>query len=225
MSLITVLGEDMNNINSIISKNIAALRRNAKMTQAELAEKLGYSDKAVSKWERGDGVPDVQTLKLIAELFETTLDYIVSEHKSEIVSAPISKRKRSYAVITALSVLCVWFLAVIIFVTLEMTITPSKPWLVFIAAVPASFIVLLVFNSIWGKMVRNFPIMSALVWTMLTFIFFLVPSDAAWMVFLVGIPLQVGVILWSVLILPVKAKKKHQASQANDNKDTEVKKA
>lgn len=215
----------MNNINITISKNIAALRRNAKMTQAELAEELGYSDKAISKWERGDGVPDVQTLKLIAELFETTLDYIVSEHNGVSVGAPVSKRKKSYAVITALSVLCVWFLAVIVFVALEMTITPRQPWLVFIAAVPASFIVLLVFNSIWGRMGRNFPIMSALVWTTLTFVFFLLPIDTAWMVFLIGIPLQVGVVLWYVLTLPVKAKKKSDTAKADKNMDTEVKKA
>lgn len=201
------LGDNMKDFNQIISKNISALRRAAKMTQAELAEKLGYSDKAVSKWERGDGIPDVPTLASIAELFGTTLDYIVTDHEKESAPAPISMTRKKHLVITALSVLCVWFLAVFVFVAVEMSGALSRSWLVFIAAVPISFIVLLVFNSIWGKMGRNFPIMSLLVWTLLTFVFFLVPGNSAWMVFLIGIPLQLGVFLWYELILPVRMKK------------------
>ena len=45
-----------------IGANIAYYRRRAGLTQAGLAEKLNYSDKAVSKWERGDSIPDVLTL-------------------------------------------------------------------------------------------------------------------------------------------------------------------
>ena len=49
-----------------IGANIASYRKRLQMTQAGLAEKLNYSDKAVSKWERGDSVPDVQTLMQLA---------------------------------------------------------------------------------------------------------------------------------------------------------------
>ena len=200
----------MKDLNLTISKNIAALRRTAKLTQAELAEKLGYSNKAVSKWERGDGIPDVPTLVAIAELFGTTLDYIVRDHENDSLPAPASMTRKAHIVITLLSVLCVWFLAVFVFVCVEMSQMAARPWLVFIAAIPVSFIVLLVFNSIWGKMGRNFPIMSALIWTILTYVFFLIPSVHAWMVFLIGIPLQVGVFLWYVLILPVRMKRKKE---------------
>ena len=62
-----------------IAKNITALRQGRKMTQIELAEKLNYSDKAISKWERGESIPDVTVLKSIADLFGVTLDYLLQE--------------------------------------------------------------------------------------------------------------------------------------------------
>ena len=48
----------MNNIKSIIAQNITDLRRAKGLTQLELAEQLNYSDKAVSKWERAESMPD-----------------------------------------------------------------------------------------------------------------------------------------------------------------------
>ena len=63
----------------IIGKNIAELRKSSGLTQLELAEKLNYSDKSVSKWERGESLPDIVVLKSVADLFEVTLDYLVEE--------------------------------------------------------------------------------------------------------------------------------------------------
>ena len=55
-----------------IGINIASYRKRNGLTQAGLAERLNYSDKAVSKWERGESVPDVLTLSQMAELFDYT---------------------------------------------------------------------------------------------------------------------------------------------------------
>ena len=59
----------MEDIKPIIAKNITALRQGAKLTQIELAERLNYSDKAVSKWERAESIPDITVLKTIADMF------------------------------------------------------------------------------------------------------------------------------------------------------------
>ena len=72
----------MSEIKPIIAKNIASLRTSAGLTQLELAEKLNYSDKAVSKWERGESTPDVAVLTHIADLFGVPLDYLVREDHS-----------------------------------------------------------------------------------------------------------------------------------------------
>ncbi len=196
----------MKNLNLVISKNIVSLRRSAKMTQAELAEKLGYSDKAVSKWERADGIPDVPTLVMIAELFGTSVDYIISEQDGKPASPSLPAKRKAHIVITLLGVLCVWFLAVLSFIIIEMTDLADGAWLAFAAAIPLSATVLLVFNSIWGRMSYNFPIMSVLVWSALTFVFLLLPNNGAWMVYLIGIPLQIGILLWYALILPTRSK-------------------
>ncbi len=73
----------MQNLKPIIAKNISNLRQKKNMTQSDLADKLNYSDKAVSKWERSESIPDITVLKQIADLFEVTLDYLVSENNNE----------------------------------------------------------------------------------------------------------------------------------------------
>lgn len=69
----------MQNLKPIIAKNISNLRQQNNMTQGDLASRLNYSDKAVSKWERAESIPDVAVLKEIADLFSVTLDYLVTE--------------------------------------------------------------------------------------------------------------------------------------------------
>ncbi len=217
----------MNNLNLIIAKNIAAARKNSKMTQAELAEQIGYSDKAVSKWERGEGIPDVPTLVKLSEVFGTNIGYFVSE---EPTPAPITHRhehNRAHLIIAILSVVFVWFIAVVTFVSFGMSGAVARPWMVYIAAIPVSFIVLLVFNSIWGNITLNLPIMSALIWTAITFTYLMLNNENRWMLFLVGIPLQISSFLWYALVAPrriiKKAEKKRLREQheANKSEDSE----
>lgn len=70
----------MEDIKSIFAKNLIQLRKQMKITQVEFAEKINYSDKAVSKWERGESIPDVAVLKSIGDFFGVTIDFLVTEH-------------------------------------------------------------------------------------------------------------------------------------------------
>ena len=54
------------NVRSIIASNLTKYRKNLGLTQLELAEKLNYSDKTLSKWERGESIPDIVTLKQLS---------------------------------------------------------------------------------------------------------------------------------------------------------------
>ena len=67
----------MNDIKSIVAKNIAELRQSNNMTQLELAEKINNSDKAISKWERAESSPDISVLVDIAAVFGVTVDYLI----------------------------------------------------------------------------------------------------------------------------------------------------
>ena len=67
----------MDEIKTIVARNISELRQANHMTQLDLAEKLNYSDKTISKWERAESTPDIAVLIEIARLFGVTLDYLV----------------------------------------------------------------------------------------------------------------------------------------------------
>ena len=196
----------MDELKAIIAENIQSLRRDAAMTQAALAEKLNYTDKAVSKWERGESVPDVAVLRDIADLFGVTVDYLLRrDHVSAEDPMPIHSKKRrlsNHASITCMSILLVWLIATFAFVLIDI-IAPetASHWLAFVYAVPASMIVWLIFNSIWFCRRRNFLIISLLMWTVLaSFYLTLLPFNAnLWQIFGLGVPGQAIIFLWSRL--------------------------
>ncbi|MBQ5601335.1 MAG: helix-turn-helix domain-containing protein, partial [Clostridia bacterium] len=91
-----------------IGKTIAALRKKNKMTQSALAEQLGVSDKAVSKWENGQGYPDIVLFPVLSEIFGVTIDYLMNGEKKGIAIAgnmlvDIVKTIDSYPAIGTLS--------------------------------------------------------------------------------------------------------------------------
>ena len=190
----------MEDLKHIIAHNLSELRRSASMTQIDLAERLHYSDKAVSKWERGESIPDVGVLKEIADLFGVTVDYLLTEeHTAPREDVPAGRQHRR-AVVTLLSVALVWLIATVVFVILGMVLPGLRgEWLAFVYAVPVSAIVLLVFNSLWGRRRRNYGIVSVLVWGLLLSAFLTYPRGMMWMIFLLGIPTQIIIWLWSRL--------------------------
>ena len=205
----------MEQLKPIIAKNIADLRTAKGMTQFELAEYLNYSDKAVSKWERAESVPDIAVLKKIAELFQVSLDYLVEENHNS-AEAPrnvmeIKRKSRNRKIITGLSILLVWLTATLIFVVLALSpVDRTYLWMIFIYAIPAALIVWLVFNSMWFNSRTNYLIISLLMWSVLAAIFlsFLVFGKNIWLVFLLGVPGQIIILLWSRLIGKKKIFKK-----------------
>ena len=69
----------MENLNLTIGKKLLYLRKKNKLTQAELAEKLNYSDKAISKWEKGESLPPVEVFYNISKFYGVSLDYIIGD--------------------------------------------------------------------------------------------------------------------------------------------------
>lgn len=208
----------MEDLKSIVARNIIALRRKHDMTQLELAEKLNYTDKAVSKWERGESLPDIVILKTIADLFGVTLDYLVTlehedrepehiwmETEEEISEREKKKRRKllTHAYISCVSVLLVWLIATLVFVIIRLANPDAVAlWLTFLYAVPASCVVILIFNSIWFKASRNFFIISCLMWSTLasihiSFMVFGIPE--VWLLYILGAPGQAIILVWSRL--------------------------
>lgn len=191
----------------VIAGNIGQLRRNAGLTQLELAEKLNYSDKAVSKWERGESIPDVVTLKEVADCFSVSIDYLLrAEHpiETEIKHSFTKRQHRNHRLITLMACVLVWLVSAFVYTGIDVALPTERQhlWMVFVYAVPVTLIVLLVFNCIWGNRRLNFVIISALMWSVLLSIFI---SSLVyfhynfWLTFIIGIPGQIIVGLWSGL--------------------------
>ncbi len=195
----------MDNIKKIIGENITELRKQHNYTQQDLANLLVYSDKSISKWERGESTPDIEVLLKIAELFNVNINYLLTPINDEEKQRRLKiekKRNHSKIIISLLSCLTIWFVAIFLFISF-MFIEKRIDWIVFVWAIPASFIVLIVFNGIWGKMKWLFPICTILLWTFLGAFFihvFVYTDFNIWYVFLLGIPLQFALVLWSILI-------------------------
>lgn len=191
----------MNDIKSVIAKNIAALRQARGMTQIDLAERLNYSDKAVSKWERAESMPDIAVLVEIAALFEVSLDYLVSEeHPAEPTPPPVREHTHDRGFISGISILLVWFVALLAFVVVSILLPePNAAWLAFVWACPASMIVWLVLNSIWFNRRRNYLIISLLMWSMLAalHVTVLLAGVNIWLIYLLGVPGQCFIVMWS----------------------------
>ena len=200
----------MQELKFTIAKNIQKLRQEKGMTQLELAEKLNYSDKSVSKWERGESLPDIVVLKAVADLFEVTLDYLVEEeHNGKPVTKEMMNHnyRRNCCIITGTSIFIVALIATLIYVILAMIFPKtSYPWLCYAYAIPAALIVWLVFNSIWFNPRRNFLIVSLLVWSLLLALYltFSMRGFHIWPIILVGIPAQLIIWIWSKLKNKIK---------------------
>lgn len=192
----------MENLKFIIAKNIQQLRLENDMTQLDLGEKLNYSDKAVSKWERGESVPDIGVLKQMADMFSVSLDYLVEsehEHKPESKHS-FSRRMHNHGFITGISILLVWLIATFVFVVCDIVIGGEPMhWMAFVYAMPASMIVWLVFNSVWFNRRRNFLIISLLMWTTLLSVYLTVLPFGfnPWQIFVLGVPGQIIIFMWS----------------------------
>jgi transcriptional regulator with XRE-family HTH domain len=193
--------EKIENLKKIIRNNLVRYRKEAGLTQAQLAEKLGYSDKTVSKWEREEGVPDIYILKQIADLYNITVNDLITETPliEKIKSLPkISKRNKF--IIALLSAGLVWTIATTLYVILDLAI-PNLSYLknIYIYAIPLSCIVLIVFNSIWGKRYINAVLISALIWTFTLSLYVSLPITNISELFIIPIPLQILTILWYLL--------------------------
>ena len=216
---------DGEKIKKQIGANIASYRKRSSMTQAGLADKLNYSDKAVSKWERGESVPDVVTLVEISKLFGVTVDDLVVdpnelpenpgkiERVMERAVEKTLKRKADKPAILKLSSLVVWFVALALVVLMSL-FDIENTWMAFVYAIPADAIVQLCLRCAWKDFRWNRFLISVIMWGGLLSIFVTILTfvdvslwTRLWRIFLLGIPGQFTILLSFKLVhKPVEEK-------------------
>lgn len=186
----------MQDLKAVFAANLIHLRTQAGYTQAELAEKIHYSDKSVSKWERAESLPDLQVSLEIAEVFGVTLDFLTTPHDAW-EGKPVRVPYRT-DVITSLSVVGVWTLALLVFLLL-FWILDKLFWVIFLVALPVSLITLLVLNSVWGKYKYHPIVVSLLLLGVFGLLFYVlhayVQLHHLWVLAFLWLPAQVIVSL------------------------------
>ena len=183
--------------NALVAKNLVAYRKHNNLTQLELAEKLNYSDKAVSKWERGECLPELYVLKQIADVYGVTVNDFFSERAKPKKNA----KWLNAAFVPFLSTCIVWLVALVsFFIWSSIAPNANNRYLTFITALPITAIVFLVFSAVYKSYVCQTLSVTMLIWTVvLTLHLWIKPLfDGITMLYLVAIPVQIAMTLWYI---------------------------
>ena len=192
----------MDELAKIVAENLISLRKEKHLTQQELAEKIGYSDKLVSKWELGKAVPTVDKLMQLASFYNVPLDSIVTKDgcKKIVQSKGKDKNMTNKVVIMAMAGTFILFVAIAVFVNSLIT-GPRVNWSSFLYMVPAIGLIdgILDFRF-YGKNLALWILLSVFIWGLLLSValhFFYYMDQNIFYILLIGIPLQIVVVLFS----------------------------
>lgn len=196
-----VFSSIMAELNEIVATNLIELRKRKHLTQVELAEQIGYSDKSISKWELGKSIPSVDILKQFADFYGVTVDFLITENAAKKkISVDKSMQHLGHKITFILLGVCVvWLIVIAIFVA-NMSVDGS--WVVFVWGAPATALLVSMFSYFYWK--RRLPFWissSAFAWAIITafFVTYIPQGDYLWYLYLIGIPVQAGIILLALL--------------------------
>lgn len=203
-----------NNIKMIIAKNICGLRKREKMTQADLAERLFYSDKAVSKWERGESLPDAEMLYEIACLFHVDVQYLFTEHEYLGLTVEeqerLQKRENRYRLLFVFSIVFIIFtmsLSVMASFMEYLEISHLTIGLFFIPLIPAVFLII---NLVFGRKRLNLVLISLIIWTLAEAIYIYFSKFNLTIVFAIALILEIAILIWPRFNLFIQSRGKRQ---------------
>ncbi len=176
-----------------VAKNIAAYRKAHHDTQLDLATKLNYSDKSVSKWERGESLPDVYILSQIADLYGVSISALIGE-----IQPPKESKPHYHMFILLLSLALTMAVATLLFSMFMICKVPYPAWMFFVYALPVCSIICIVFTSLWWGILWQGVSVSALIWTLGLSLYLSFELENVSLIFLVCAALQVLTVLWEI---------------------------
>ena len=184
---------EQKNTRQIIAENLITLRKQHKLTQNDLAKKLSYSDNMISRWERAEISPSIETLEKISEFYNIPIENLFKENV--VVSKQYEKdlSLKNFCTLILL-VLSLWSLIITTYVYYN-SILDKRPWLLFIAAIPLSCLILLPFKGRWGTPVYRFVLYTIINWSVLIFLYLALIQYNIVLIFLIGIPTQLSLVV------------------------------
>lgn len=196
-----------------LKENLIRLRREKKLTQAEVGEKLNYSDKTISKWERGDGVPDLSALMELAALYGVSLDQLVGTPASKKEKGIFNAATRTVVLLTITCI--VWISAIVVFMLLLLLLPEfSGNYLSFVFALPITFAILGAAFSSWHMPYWAFGCFSLMVWGICLVLHLTWFPDRANLIYSAGGIIQLTAIVALGFVLLKKKKKSHENTAA-----------
>ena len=176
-----------------VAKNIAQYRKAHHDTQLDLATKLNYSDKSVSKWERGESLPDVYILSQIADLYGVSVSALIGE-----IQPPKESKPHYHMFILLLSLALTMAVATLLFSMFMICKVDDPAWMFFVYALPVCSIICIVFTSLWWGILWQGVSVSALIWTLGLSLYLSFELENVSLIFLVCAALQVLTVLWEI---------------------------
>ncbi len=212
----------MNDIKQVIAKNLISLRKKHKFTQNELAEKLNYSDNAISRWEHAEVTPSIETLEQIAKIYNVSLSSLIEDNAIRTAELNDKRALVNKLAGVLISASMVWLIATISFVVARLVWSYTL-WQIYIWSIPIVSLVMMPFHHYWGRHIYKFTILTIFVWTLLLAIYvqFYKFSPWMWVIFLLGIPVEIGLAIWAFVKpkqpKPRKHKTKTEQSKIENN--------
>ncbi|MBR6019098.1 MAG: helix-turn-helix transcriptional regulator [Lachnospiraceae bacterium] len=178
----------MENVKEIVSQNLLRLRKENNLTQAELARRINYSDKAISRWEAGEVVPDLETIYALSEVFDVPVSYITESRSKE--GANDGRKVIGQKILSQIFLCCeIWLIVTVLFVYLKIS-RHTNLWQLFVWGVPCSMLVLWLYNRKERTNVLLFIYSSIFVWSFTTCIYLHLIESNPWYMFFIGLPAQ-----------------------------------
>ena len=168
-----------------VAENIAYYRKKMNLNQIELSEKLNYSDKSISKWERAEGIPTVVVLKEICDFFGITLNDITNPKKVKI-----NYKMKKRGLIAYFYASIAFVVAIILYGIFNLIDINFAAWKLIIYAIPIASLVLFIFSIIWNQRIETYLYLSSFIWTLALSFYVSISIPNKYMIFIIAIPVH-----------------------------------
>ena len=180
----------MENVKKIVSQNLTKLRKEKNMTQAELAKLINYSDKAISRWETGEVVPDLETIYALSEVFGVPVSAITEAQAEKKQEEDGASPTVSQKVLSQIFLVCeIWFIICAVFVYLKIS-RQANLWQLFVLGVPATALMLWFCNRKEPANTLLFIFATVFIWSLITCVYLYLRKSNPWYLYFLGLPLQ-----------------------------------
>jgi len=197
----------MENLREIIATNIINLRKAKNWTQVELARRINFSDKAVSRWEKGEVMPDIETIQRLSEVFDVPMTAIIEKQKNQQQETKTKPTKQE--VLSQIFLVCeIWTILSVAYAYLNIS-SGLNVWKIFLWGVPATVLLLYIVNLRHKHNVSSFVYGTIFIWTFTACLFIQMIHLHAWFFFILGIPIQ-GMLVVRYLVKHEQRKRKDE---------------